>query len=349
MMDLIIFAVALGTLIIGHELGHFLAARALGVKVDEFGIGLPPRLLTLFEAGGTRFTLNAIPLGGFVRPSGEDDPSVVGGLAGANKRTRTGVLLAGPLSNLLLALVAFTMAFKFAAPDTERVLINGVNAGSPAEQVGLQRGDVVLRVDGVSIRGFEDLQTLIADRVGRPTTIELERGDVIVTVEMIPRASPPEGEGPIGVTLGNPTRRVGWAEAIDLGVRSTWFQFDLMLHLPASLLLGDIEPEEARVTGLKGMYDMFVWTGENDRATQRPFMTLNLVGVISAGLALANLLPIPALDGGRLLFVAFEALFRRRISPKYEGLAHTVGFMFLLALLIYVNIQDFVNPISLPR
>jgi len=100
---------------------------------------------------------------------------------------------------------------------------------------------------------------------------------------------------------------------------------------------------------LKGMYDMLAWAGEIDRSSERPFLTLNLIGVISLGLALANLLPIPALDGGRLLFVLFEALARRRISPRYEGLAHAIGFAFLLAVMLYVNLQDFLNPISLPR
>src|SRR3990170_2466669 len=106
-------------------------ARLRGVKVNEFGIGFPPRLLTLFTAGGTRFTLNAIPLGGFVRPAGEDDPSIPGGLASASKRTRTLVLLAGPGANVLLALLAFTLAFKFAAPDVNRTTVSAVAASSP--------------------------------------------------------------------------------------------------------------------------------------------------------------------------------------------------------------------------
>ena len=108
MTDFLLFAFVLGALIIGHELGHFIAARLTKVKVDEFGLGFPPRLATLFRAGGTKFTVNAIPLGGFVRPAGEDDPTVEGGLAGANKRTRAAVLIAGPLANVLLAILAFS-------------------------------------------------------------------------------------------------------------------------------------------------------------------------------------------------------------------------------------------------
>jgi regulator of sigma E protease len=103
------------------------------------------------------------------------------------------------------------------------------------------------------------------------------------------------------------------------------------------------------VSGLKGIYDILSWASEVDATTRRPFLTLQFVGVISVGLAIANLLPIPALDGGRLMFVAYEAVFRRRISPKYEGLAHAVGFTLLLVLMVYVTFQDFANPITLPR
>jgi regulator of sigma E protease len=349
MTDFLLFALVLGALIIGHEFGHFIAARLTKVKVNEFGLGFPPRLVTLFSAGGTKFTLNLIPLGGFVRPAGEDDPTVEGGLAGANKRTRAIVLIAGPLANIFLAIVAFSAAYKFAAPDPERVLITGVEAGSPAALAGAMTNDIILAIDQVQINDFEVLQVAINDRLGVPATLHVQRGDEILSLPMTPRLEPPEGQGPIGVMLGNPIRAVGWIEAIGLGFNSTRFQFVEMVRLPSRLIQGELEPEEARISGLKGMYDMMVWAGQIDRSSQRPFLTLNLIGVISAGLALANLLPIPALDGGRLMFVTFEAVFGKRVPPQHEGLAHTLGFMVLLALIIYVNLQDFINPIILPR
>ena len=349
MTDFVLFALVLGALIIGHELGHFIAARLTNVRVKEFGLGFPPRLVTLFEAGGTRFTLNLIPLGGFVRPDGEDDPSVEDGLAAANKRTRAVVLIAGPLANVLLAVVAFTAAYKFAAPDPELVLITSVEPGSPAASAGALANDIILAIDQVEINNFQTLQEAINDRLGDPTSMLVRRGEELVRLPMTPRLNPPEGQGPVGVTLGNPTRAVGWLEAIGLGLNSTRFQFTAMVYLPSRLIRGELAPEEARISGLKGMYDMMVWAGQIDRSSQRPFLTLNLIGVISAGLALANLLPIPALDGGRLMFVGFEAIFGKRALPEHEGLAHTVGFMVLLALIIYVNLQDFINPINLPR
>jgi regulator of sigma E protease len=209
--------------------------------------------------------------------------------------------------------------------------------------------DIILAVDQVQIDDFDVLQVAINDRLGVPATLHVQRDDEILSLPMTPRLEPPEGQGPIGVMLGNPTRAVGWIEAIGLGLNSTRFQFVEMVRLPSRLIQGELEPEEARISGLKGMYDMMVWAGQIDRSSQRPFLTLNLIGVISAGLALANLLPIPALDGGRLMFVTFEAIVGKRVPPQHEGLAHTLGFMVLLALIIYVNLQDFINPIILPR
>ncbi len=173
MSDFLIFILVIGTLILGHELGHFLAARARGVRVEEFGIGFPPRLATLFTAGGTRFTLNAIPLGGFVRPAGEDDPSIPGGLANASKLTRTLVLLAGPAANVLLALLAFTAAFKFAAPDVNRTTVNAVAASSPAEAAGLLAGDWIVSIDGLPVAGYGTLQDAVAQRLGQPVHLEI--------------------------------------------------------------------------------------------------------------------------------------------------------------------------------
>ncbi|OGT25045.1 MAG: hypothetical protein A2Z17_03465 [Gammaproteobacteria bacterium RBG_16_66_13] len=349
MNDLLLFLLILGGLIIGHELGHLVAARARGVRVEEFGLGFPPRLMTLFRVAGTRVTLNLIPLGGFVRPAGEDDPTVPDGLAGASKPSRAIVLLAGPAANLLLGFLAFTLAFKFAAPDPQRILITGIAAGSPAESSGLLPGDIIASVNGQTVTSFDSLHKVVTANADKPIQLEVIRQGTTRAFTVTPRSDHPETEGPIGITLGNPILQVGWARSMLYGVESIRLQVDNLIHLPTRLLQGQIDPEEARVSGLKGMYDMLVWAGEIDRNAQRPFVTLNLVGVISVGLALANLLPFPALDGGRLVFVVYEAVFRRRIAPRYEGWAHAIGFLLLLILMAYVNIQDFTDPLVLPR
>jgi regulator of sigma E protease len=348
-VDLLLFVVVAGGLILGHEFGHFVIARMRGVQIEEFGIGFPPRLVKLFEVGGTRITLNLIPFGGFVRPAGEDDPMVPGGLAASSKVTRTLVLLAGPGTNLLLGFLAFTAAFKFAAPDLERVQITSILPGSPAAEAGILPGDMVTAVDGEPVTSFESMQQAIAARLGVPVTLGLQRNGQAMELQVTPRAQPPEGEGPIGVLLGNPTKAVGLPEAFLLGGRSTTYQLIETIRLPGRLLRGEVAPDQARVSGLKGIYDVLAWASDIDQSTRRPFLTLQLVGVISVGLALANLLPIPGLDGGRLLFVVIEALTRRRTSARVEGFAHAIGFTLLLALMVYVTFQDFVNPIALPH
>jgi regulator of sigma E protease len=349
MNDLLVFAAILGFLILGHEFGHFIAARARGVQVTEFGFGFPPRLLTLFRFKGTRFTVNAIPLGGFVRPAGEDDPSVPGGLAGSSKLTRTIVLLAGPTANILLGILAFTAAFKFAAPDPARVVVTDVAPASPAETAGLRSGDLILAIDDLAVESFEILRQATTEHLDVPVVLTVLRAGEQLELTITPRSVHPENEGPMGITIGHPTRQTSWSEAAVYGLDSVVLQVENLALLPSRLARGEVAPEEARVSGLKGMYDMFAWAGEIDRDAQRPFLTLNLMGIISIGLALANLLPFPALDGGRLAFIAIEAISGRRVSPRYEGLAHAVGFVLLLILMAYVNLQDFTNPISLPR
>lgn len=348
-LDFVIFVAILSALIFGHELGHFFAARFNGVEVEEMGIGFPPRIAKLFEYRGTAYTVNLLPFGGFMRPKGENDPTVEGGLAGATKRVRAMVLLAGPAANVLLAFIAFTAAFKFAAPDPNRVMITDIAVDSPAAEAGLQPGDIIEEVEGVAVDGFATLQRTVAENLGAPTTLTLSREGARVRVEVVPRENPPQDEGAIGILLGHPTQPMGLLEALGQGWRSTRIQFVELLRLPVRLIQGEVEPAQARVSGFKGMYDMLAWAGEIDRNSDRPFLTLNLIGVISSGLAIANLLPIPALDGGRLLFVGLEFVLGRRIAPEKEGLAHLIGFALLLLLMVYINLQDFVNPINLPR
>jgi regulator of sigma E protease len=346
--DFFVFLLVIGSLILGHELGHFISAKILGVRVDEFGIGFPPRILTLFEAGGTRFSLNWLPLGGFNRMAGEDDPTVEGGLASSPKRIRAAVLLSGPFANILIAIFAFTFAYKFAAPDVDKVIITSVDSDTPAYAAGILPGDLVLFVDDIPVDSFESMRDAILDRLGQETEFTFERDGNPIVVSLIPREDYPEGQGPIGVVLGNPTKTATWGESFYSGLNSTYMQFYEIIHLPAKLIQGEVEPEQARISGLKGMYDMLAWAGEIDRTAQRPFLTLNLVGVISIGLAIANLLPFPALDGGRLMFILIEIVLGRRIDHRFEGLAHTIGFVLLLAILIYVNFLDFIKPIPLP-
>jgi regulator of sigma E protease len=335
-VQLIQFIGGIAILIVVHELGHFFAARFFKVEVEEFGIGFPPRLATLFTSKGTRFTLNWIPLGGFVRPKGENDPTVPGGLASANPWVRLGVLFAGPMMNILLGIVlSVIIIYNLGEPD--KVKIAEISPNSPAALAGLLTGDIILAVNGEQVSSSGDLYTLIYANLGVPTLIAYQRGDQTGEVSLVPR-NPPPADGAIGITMETIVKPTSWTKAIPRGVDAAYEYTRNVLALPLRIFQGEVSPEEGRPLGYKGMFDVY----QEIRNPLWFFM------IITMSLGIFNLLPIPALDGGRILLTLPEILIRRRIPPRYENMIHLVGFTMLLILLIYINLQDFINPVQIP-
>lgn len=275
-MELVIFVFGIAVLILLHELGHFLAARLLKVDVDEFGIGFPPRLLgTARDENGKRvwfgmrapgnlaprqtiLSLNWIPLGGFVRPKGENDPSIEGGLAAASPWVRLGVLFAGPAMNLLVGvIIGIVLVYNFGERIPEKVLIASIAEGSPAQAAGIQPGDLVMEVNGQTIDNISRLQSIISDNLDTPVTVVLLRGDQTIIVQLTPRANPPAGQGPLGVGLDNPTRPIGIGTAAVRGTEAAFENIRAIVALPVRLLSGEATPEESRLVGYKGMFDIY--------------------------------------------------------------------------------------------
>jgi regulator of sigma E protease len=340
-------------LIIIHELGHFLVARLLKVEVEEFGIFFPPKLATLFEWGGTKFTLNAIPLGGFVRPKGENDPTVEGGLAAANPWVRLAVLVAGPLANLLTAVLLYAVIFTQieAAPDYSKVLVAGVVENSPAEGAGLMTNDRLVRVGASDVTGTTSVQEAIGASLNTPLQIMYERDGQIYETTVVPRSDQSDGRGAIGIYMTHPLYRLSFLQAIPAGFEATYRYSRAILELPVQIMRGNVTAEEARPVGFKGMFDIYQEVREGELAPEMPVFVgvLLFVTMISISLGLLNLIPFPALDGGRILFTLPEIILRRRVPPEYENVIHLVGFAILLILLIYVNLQDFINPVIIGR
>lgn len=351
LVDILQFAGALAALIFIHELGHFIAARLLKIEVEEFGLGLPPRLLTLFTVGGTRFTLNSIPLGGFVRPKGENDPNIPGGLAAASPWVRLGVLVAGPIANLLIGVLLYAVIFsKIGFPVLDQVQIIEVMPNSPAEQAGLRPGDLILKVNDQEIKSTRSLSENIYSHLDEPIQLTYSRQGQQVTVTLVPRSQPPEGEGAIGIVMSNPTRKVNVLTAIPTGVVAVYHHSREILTFPIRMIQGQISPQEGRLVGLKGMFDLYQNIQESQPPPNVP-QEINILGffaTITISLGLLNLLPIPALDGGRIMFALPEIVLRRRIPPQYENAINLVSFALLLMLLLFINLQDFVNPLTLP-
>jgi regulator of sigma E protease len=351
-MQILTFVIALASLIVVHELGHFLAAKLCKIKVLEFGIGFPPRIARLFKIRETEFTLNWIPLGGFVRPAGENDPNVPGGLSAASPWQRLFVLISGPAMNLLTALILFTFIFiQLGRPDLTRVEILDVSAASPAATAGLMDGDIILSVNGEQINSSEDLRDLIYANLGQPIEVTYLRGDQVGTVSLTPRDPAPE-DGAIGIAMGHPLIPINAGQAIWYGGEAIYNQAYALLSLPGRLISGEASGEEGRLVGYKGMYDIYTEVREADAAPESDLPagvnTLSFFASISVSLGLLNLLPIPALDGGRILFTLPEILFGKRVPPVYENVVNFVGLALLLLLMVYVNLQDFINPIVIP-
>lgn len=342
------FFIILTPIILVHELGHFWAALLSKIKVDEFGLGFPPRAAKLAERNGTVYSLNWIPLGGFVRPAGEDDPNVPGGLASASKRARLFVLFAGAGMNFITAFFIFFAAYIVGPPAIE---ILQVNPDSPALTAGLQEGDTILAVNGRKADTTGTLLQEIQANSGQAVTLLLDRNGSEVETDLVPRQPgeyDPAVDGPIGITLTfsedmNISRPIG--EAATESLNTMWEIVYLTVTVPAMLIQGDIEPSEARPISVVGISQIAGQAAESSVERRNLFPILNMAGFISVALGFTNLLPIPALDGGRILFVLIEAVRGRRIEPEREGMVHIVGMLVLLGLMVLLIVQDIVNPI----
>ncbi len=347
-MDLLFFAAALAFLILIHELGHFLAAKALGIEIEEFGIGFPPRVMRLFEWRGTVFTLNLIPFGGFVRPKGEGDPSKPDALAQAPPLRRALVILAGPLMNLLVGGLAYLIIFgATGAPKNEAVLIWMVEPGSPAESAGLRPGDLIIAAADQPTRSVQDLQRVVQKWAGRPIPLTIRRGDQTLKVTVVPRAEPPPGQGPIGIRVVNyGWEPVPWPERLRLALRALFEHTLALIRLPWEMIQARLsptpKPPPGEVMGFRGMYTSFRVAFAVDRAapTPVPVYTLSLIASLSLSLAVLNLLPIPALDGSRLVLALGEWIFGRRLPWRVEFALMLVGFFVLLALMVLINVRE---------
>ncbi|MFZ6027350.1 MAG: M50 family metallopeptidase [Chloroflexota bacterium] len=348
------FVVGIALIIIVHELGHFIACRLLNVEVEEFGLGLPPRAVTLFEAQGTKFTLNWLPLGGFVRPKGENDPDVEGGLAAAPAWVRIVVYAAGGFMNIVTAILLFALIISIIGkPDPARldvVEITSVAAGSPAEAAGIQPQDILVSINGQAMTSAEAVQEVIGANLGQEITIVYGRGEQRYEATAVPRTEPPPNQGALGIVMGTPTVQVGVFESLQGGVQAIGAYIRALSGMLGRLVSGQASPGEARVVGFKGMYDMYRTVRVDAPLPGLPPIvdTLNFFASLSVWLGLINLVPIPALDGGRILLILPELIFRRRVPAKVEAVMIGVSFLILIALMLFVNLRDFITPAQIP-
>ena len=354
--NIFLVVAVIGLLIFFHELGHFMAARAVGVPIEEFGFGYPPRLAKIGTWKGTEFTLNWIPFGGFVRPKGEADETIEDGMAAAPAWKRLIILVSGALMNFLIGIIILVITINaVGVPASNQAMITQVALDSPAEKAGFLPGDIITAVDTESIDGIEALIAIIGEQAGNTITLTVLRDQQILTLDLVPRLDPPPGQGAMGVSLGNPLKPTPFFQSLGYALKTTGFIIRETLMLPVRLIRGTVDPALARPVGYKGIYDIFTQAVEIDQetslATAKPVRinTLAIVANISIALGITNLLPIPALDGGRILFTLPELILRKRIPQKWENAINTASFLLLILLMVVITVLDFTNPIVLPK
>ncbi len=299
---------------------------------------------------GTVFSFNAVPFGGFARMRGEEDPTAAGSLASKSKRTRIFVLSAGAVMNLLTAVLFFSLAMMLGAPtvaDPEYAVVNSVAPGSPAEAVGLYPGDVILGADGTELPTISSLQEYTQAHLGEPIVLAVQRGEQLLEISVAPRVDPPAGEGPIGIGLSPRTtiKRYPWYEALWSGAKQTVALTGFIFTVPVQVIQGLIPAELARPVGPVGVGQLVGDAVQYSLDTGWWYPAMQIIGSLGVALAVTNLLPLPGLDGGRILFVIVEAIRGRRVDPAKEGLVHLIGLAFLVALMLFITWQDLINPV----
>lgn len=350
--------IVLSLLVLLHELGHFLIAKLFGIHVLEFGIGLPPKALKLFKHKETEYTLNWLPIGGFVRLAGEEsdptlweriNPLTHGHMFFAKPAwQRALVIVAGVAVNFLIGILMFSLVYmKLGIPQFsgEQVMISAVTKDSPAEMSGIKVGEVVVRVGETNIATADQFVSLVKDKKGQMISLYVAKvdtnglkSDSSRVIEVIPRENPPEGEGALGVGVST--------VPIITYEKKVWYQ---------APFYGAVEGMKEAVAWSREFLRIFSHPVElvknisgpvavvkvGQQAASEGWVTMaRFAGIISLNLAIFNLLPIPALDGGRLVMIVLEKIVGRKRVVKVERYVNGVGMILLIALLIGVTVKD---------
>lgn len=354
LLTILLFIVILGLLVFVHELGHFVAAKRAGMQVEEFGFGFPPRVFGI-KRGETIYSINLIPLGGFVRIVGEDGGSVENPRSFSQKSfgRRLLVLLAGVLMNAIFAWVLISVGLAMGLPTivgegeqlpagaNMRGLAVGIveiSPSGPAAEAGIKVGDKIIKISGEEVRTIEDAQTITKKNAGNSTIYELRRGNDTIEKTIVPRVEPPDGQGPLGISLSSIALvSYPWYQAPIRGITAT-------INLLAATVTGIATILGQWVTGksvsaaLSGPVGIAVMT-RDIAALGLPYL-IQFTAVLSINLAIINAIPFPALDGGRVLFLVIEKLRRKKLPQMAEQVANTVGFFLLLLLMAFVTYKD---------
>lgn len=353
MLTAIIFIIVIGVLVLVHEFGHFVFAKRAGMKVEEFGFGFPPRLVG-WKKGETIYSINWIPFGGFVKILGEDgEERGPRTFSSATFGQRMLVIVAGVIMNFLLAalllIIVNFFGLRIGLPDGNTVNAHNVEVqvievskGSPAETAGLQTLDAIsgYKENGAvtQIHSTEEVQQIVASHAGRQLTLEIERGGSTLEKTVTPRVNPPEGEGALGVSLAlTGVVSYSWYEAIWRGISDAGI-LTIQTVQGYYLLLKTLFTHGKLLADVSGPVGIATLTGQAARVGFN--YLLQFVAMISLNLAVLNIIPFPALDGGRALLLIIEKAKGSPVHKNVEGWINAAGFYLLIALMLYITYKD---------
>lgn len=344
--SILVFILVLSVLIISHEFGHYWVAKKSGIKVEEFGFGLPPRIWGK-KIGETLYSINALPFGGFVRLHGEQAEDVntdpKRSFLHKSKKVRSLVITAGVIMNFLLAVLVFAIVYSFTGvpKETGKIRILDVASGSPAEQAGIIVGDVITKVGEYAITSSDDFVSRTSQYKGKSVVYEIQRESTPVKIKVTPRENPPEGQGPVGVTVT--TMEIYYPPIWQRPFYGVYYGFKDGVYWGKTIVMGlwgmFVQLFNGQTPqGVSGPIGIYAITTEASKGGI--LMLLNFIGILSVNLAILNIFPFPALDGGRLLFIGIEALTKKKVPNKVEGIINNIGFIILLVLLLAVTLGD---------
>lgn len=333
-------AFALGLVIVLHESGHFFACRRLGVRVEKFAFGFGPELLGFTDSVGTRFSLCAIPFGGFVKPAGEDPTAADAAepksdeYFGQSWNRRLIIVYAGPAMNYLLAFTIYTgLIWAKGLPEgSKESVIGNMVIGYPADKAGIEIGDKVTAFGGRALTGWEDLAGSIHRSTDKEITLSVERAGKKLDIKVTPKLDEAGEHGVIGIMPNVIMKPVGFSGAASEAVSRCWLQSKQTVTAIASKLWKRERPDLAGPVGIAQMISRAAKSGFEE--------FIYLIGFISVAIGFFNLLPLPLLDGGHAAFYWWEGLRGRRASNEAMEKANTVGITFLLSLLVFATYND---------
>ena len=362
-MSIIIFFISLSILILVHELGHFFAAKKNGVEVEEFGIGFPPRIFGI-RYKGTLYSINAIPIGGFVKLYGEEYNELTKinkknhQLFEKNKKKAFSykkpwqkflIVIGGVIGNFLLGWILISFLFTQGVPTPAGyVVVEGVKKNSPAYLSGIKTGDKIIKFKKndkeIKLTTASDLINLNKKYAGQSITLVIERNGQTMEMELFSRHNPPKGEGPLGIVITSfIEKKYPWYQAPIYGLVEAFKITQMIISELVKVLFQLITLQKPKID-VAGPVGIATYTASAVKFGKNAI--LQLIALLSLNLAVVNILPFPALDGGRLIFVLYEWITRRRVNQMIEKYVNMIGIIILLSLAVLITYFDIVKLIK---